>query len=91
MSEENRLKLENELLFTKSKAQMINLYLDLQQKVEQLEKQNEKLKAISKRIRKAIDNDEDDLLYVLFDIQDIIQDDEEQKLAYDRYIKPYIE
>ena len=33
----------------------------------------EKLKAISKRIRKAIDNDEDDLLYVLFDIQDIIQ------------------
>lgn len=51
----------------------------------------EKLKAISKRIRKAINNDEDDLLYVLFDIQDIIQDDEEQKLAYDRYIKPYIE
>lgn len=39
MSEENRLKLENELLFTKSKAQMINLYLDLQQKVEQLEKE----------------------------------------------------
>ena len=51
----------------------------------------EKLKAISKRIRKAIDKDEDDLLYVLFDIQDVIQDDEEQKLAYDRYIKPYIE
>ena len=39
-----RLKLENELLLTKSKAQMINLYLDLQQKVEQLEKANEKLK-----------------------------------------------
>ena len=37
MSEEDRLKLENELLLTKSKAQMINLYLDLQQKVEQLE------------------------------------------------------
>ena len=37
MSEEYRLKLENELLLTKSKAQMINLYLDLQQKVEQLE------------------------------------------------------
>ena len=35
-------------------------------------------------------NDEDDLLYVLFDIQDIIQDEEEQKLAFDRYIKPYI-
>lgn len=39
MSEEDRLKLENELLLTKSKAQMINLYLDLQQKVEQLEKE----------------------------------------------------
>jgi len=51
----------------------------------------EKLRSISKRIREAIDNDEDDLLYVLFDIQDIIQDEEEQKLAYDRYIKPYIE
>lgn len=37
MSEEDRLKLENELLLTKSKAQMINLYLDLQQKVEHLE------------------------------------------------------
>lgn len=37
VSEEDRLKLENELLLTKSKAQMINLYLDLQQKVEQLE------------------------------------------------------
>ena len=37
MSEEDKIKLENELLLTKSKAQMINLYLDLQQKVEQLE------------------------------------------------------
>ncbi len=44
MSEEDRLKLENELLLTKSKAQMVNLYLDLQQKVEQLEKENDKLK-----------------------------------------------
>ena len=44
MSEEDKIKLENELLLTKSKAQMINLYLDLQQKVEQLEKENEKLK-----------------------------------------------
>lgn len=51
----------------------------------------EKLKSISKRIRIAIDNDEDDLLYVLFDIQDIIQDEEEQKIAYDRYIKLYME
>ena len=64
-----------------SEQEKIKRYLDLQQK----------LKSISKRIRKAIDNDEDDLLYVLFDIQDIIQDEEEQKLAYDRYIKPYIE
>lgn len=29
MNKEDRLKLENELLLTKSKAQMINLYLDL--------------------------------------------------------------
>lgn len=58
---------------------------------EQIEDLQQKLKSIIKRIRKAIDNDEDDLLYVLFDIQDIIQDEEEQKLAYDRYIKPYIE
>ena len=50
----------------------------------------QKLKAIVKRIRKAIDDDEEDLLYVLFDIQDIIQDEEEQKLQYERYIKPYI-
>ena len=41
MSEEDKIKLENELLLTKSKAQMINLYLDLQQKVEQLEKEYE--------------------------------------------------
>lgn len=51
----------------------------------------QKLKAITKRIKKAIDDDEEDLLYVLFDIQDIIQDEEEQKLTYDKYIRPYIE
>lgn len=51
----------------------------------------EKLKAITKRIRTAIDTNEDDLLYVLFDIQDIIQDEEERKLQYERYIKPYVE
>jgi len=34
MSEEERFKLENELLMTKSKAQMINLYLD---KLDQLQ------------------------------------------------------
>ena len=50
----------------------------------------QKLKEITKRIRKAIDEDEDDLLYVLFDIQDIIQDEEEQKIQYERYIKPYL-
>ena len=50
----------------------------------------EKLKKITKRIREAIDNDEEFLLEVLFDIQDIIQDEEEQKLQYERYIKPYI-
>lgn len=50
----------------------------------------DKLKEITKRIRKAIDDDEEDLLYVLFDIQDIIQDEEEQKRAFDKYIKPYI-
>ena len=36
MSEEERLKLENELLLTKSKAQMINHYLDLLQENQQL-------------------------------------------------------
>lgn len=50
----------------------------------------EKLKKITKRIREAIDNDEEFLLEVLFDIQDIIQDEEEQKIQYERYIKPYI-
>ena len=49
------------------------------------------LKQITKRIRKAIDNDEDYLLEVLFDIQDIIKDEEDQKLQYEKYIKPYIE
>ncbi len=50
----------------------------------------EKLKKITKRIREAIDNDEEFLLEVLFDIQDIIQDEEEQKIQYEKYIKPYI-
>lgn len=53
--------------------------------------EEEKLKAITKRIRKAIDENEEELLYVLFDIQQIIQDEEEQKLQYERYIKPYAE
>lgn len=58
MSEEDRLKLENELLLTKSKAQMINLYLDLQQKVEQLENiRKEAIKLIEEDILgKKIEN-----------------------------------
>ena len=50
----------------------------------------QKLKVISKRILEAIDNDEENTLYVLFDILDIIEDEEIQKISYDRYIKPYI-
>lgn len=60
MSEEKRLKLENELLLTKSKAQMINLYLDLLQENKRykelgfkyLNEQNNQLKD---RINKAVD------------------------------------
>lgn len=38
MTKEERLKLENELLLTKSKTQMINLYLD---ELDELKKQKE--------------------------------------------------
>lgn len=66
----------------------------IEEELEEVMKENNelklKLKEITKRIRKAIDDDEEDLLYVLFDIQDIIQDEEEQKRAFDKYIKPYI-
>lgn len=44
MNEEERLKLENELLFTKSKAQMINLYLDKLQELDQYKNNWEELK-----------------------------------------------
>ena len=44
MSDEERLKLENELLFTKSKAQMINLYLDKLQELDQYKNNWEELK-----------------------------------------------
>ena len=44
MSKEERLKLENELLMTKSKAMMINLYLD---KLEEIERLNKQLQLIS--------------------------------------------
>lgn len=50
----------------------------------------EKLKEITKLIRRIIDNDEEVDIYTLFDIQDIIQDEEDKKIQYDRYIKPYI-
>lgn len=50
----------------------------------------EKLKEITKYIRKVIDEDLEVDIYTLFDIQDIIQDEEQEKLAYERYIKPYI-
>lgn len=49
MSEEERFKLENELLMTKSKAQMINLYLD---KLDQLQQKEN----IIKEVRKYIEN-----------------------------------
>lgn len=55
MSEEDRLKLENELLLTKSKAQMINLYLDLQQKVDRL---NNILDGLEKYIKAEIPEEE---------------------------------
>ena len=48
MSEEERFKLENELLMTKSKAQMINLYLD------KLEKKKKK-ENIIKEVREYIE------------------------------------
>lgn len=68
---------------------IIQEYIDRQQ--QENKQLKDKLNQITKRIRKAIDSDEDYLLEVLFDIQDIIQDEKEQKLQYDIYIKPYIE
>lgn len=67
------------------------LYPDSEEIYKNYYEQQSKLKKITKRIRKAIDNDEENLLYVLFDIQDIIADEEEEKMQYDKYIKPYIE
>ena len=50
MSEEERFKLENELLMTKSKAQMINLYLD---KLDQLQQKENIIKEVREYIEKA--------------------------------------
>ena len=47
MSEEERFKLENELLMTKSKAQMINLYLD---KLEELQQKENIIKEVREYI-----------------------------------------
>ena len=47
MSEEERFKLENELLMTKSKAQMINLYID---KLDQLQQKENIIKEVREYI-----------------------------------------
>lgn len=49
MNKEDRLELENELLLTKSKAQMINLYLDLLE-------ENQQLKEDCKNLMNIINN-----------------------------------
>lgn len=43
-----------------------------------------------KRIRQAIDDDEDIDIEILLEIQDILQNGKISKEQYDRYIKPYI-
>ena len=68
MSEEDRLKLENELLLTKSKAQMINLYLDLQQKIEQLENiRKEAIRYIQNNQLYNFDYDKEELFEIVSD------------------------
>lgn len=58
MSEEQRFKLENELLMTKSKAQMINLYLD---KLDQLQQKENIIKEVREYIEKmTYDNPDTD-------------------------------
>lgn len=49
-----------------------------------------KLKQITKLIINVIDKDLEVDIYTLFDIQDIIRDKEQEKLAFERYVKPYI-
>lgn len=51
MSEEERFKLENELLMTKSKAQMINLYLD---KLDQLQQKENIIKEVRKSAEREL-------------------------------------
>lgn len=50
----------------------------------------DKLKQITKLIRNVIDKNLEIDIYTLFDIQDIIKDEEQEKLAFERYVKPYI-
>lgn len=50
MSEEERFKLENELLMTKSKAQMINLYID---KLDQLQQKENIIKEVREYIKQT--------------------------------------
>lgn len=59
MSEEQRFKLENELLMTKSKAQMINLYLD---KLDKLHQKENIIKEVRKYIEPLVKLDNDIML-----------------------------
>ncbi len=50
----------------------------------------EKLKAITKYINEIIEKDEEVDIYNLFDIKDIIDDEEDKENNFKRYIEPYI-
>ena len=54
MSEEERLELENDLLLHRTKAQMINMYLDLLDIIEKLKNENEQLHSIIKEVREKV-------------------------------------
>lgn len=79
MSEEERLKLENELLFTKSKAQMINLYLDKLQELDQHKNNWEELKKWLKEDKELAGyNFEMGRHFNIFDILDKMKELEEK-------------
>ena len=91
---------DDEIMKTRNKKINGQFYTDdyihnLNNRIYELEKTNDelgkKLKDIIKLIRRIIDEDEEVDIYTLFDIQDIIDDKEDQKLAYSRYVKSYIE
>lgn len=50
----------------------------------------EKLKAITKYINEIIEKDEEVDIYNLFDIKDIIDDEEDNINNFKKYIEPYI-